>query len=137
MKIVRAFVGILGSIVLMSSLHSPNDPLQESIKRGKEVYENYCVSCHLGNGQGVEGVFPPLAQSDYISANTEQTIRAIKFGLQGSIKVNGKSYNGMMPAAGLDDEEVADVMNFIRNAWGSTSDTLITPEIVRLVEDKN
>ena len=62
--------------------------LKESIKRGKEVYDNMCISCHLTNGEGVPKVFPPLAKSDYLMKKREASIRAIKYGLKGEIVVN-------------------------------------------------
>lgn len=103
-----------------SSLHSfQEDELAKSKERGKQIYEELCVTCHLAEGTGMEGVFPPLANSDYLAKNKERSIHAIKFGQEGEITVNGTVYNNVMPAQGLSDQEVADVMNYIQNSWGN------------------
>ena len=105
-----------------------NKPLKESMLRGNEVYTDFCVQCHLENGEGIESVFPPLSNSDYLLNNIEESIYAIKYGMEGPIKVNGQLYNGVMVSQGLDSEEIADVMNFILNSWGNMpNDEFVTP----------
>ena len=106
------------------------DPLKESIERGSEIYTDFCISCHLPSGEGVERVFPPLAKSDFLFKNREASIRGIKYGQQGEITVNGKTYNGSMTSLGLEDDEIADVMNYITNSWGNKNDKIITQEEV-------
>ncbi|RYY13280.1 MAG: cytochrome c, partial [Chitinophagaceae bacterium] len=96
------------------------NPLAESIARGKEVYTNFCMSCHQDKGQGLEGSFPPLAKADYLVKFPEKAIHAVKYGQEGKIKVNGVEYDNMMPNPGLEPAQVADVMNYIRNSWGNT-----------------
>lgn len=107
--------------------------LKESIKRGKEVYDNMCISCHLANGEGVPKVFPPLAKSDYLMKKREASIRAIKYGLKGEIVVNGVIYKSMMLKAGLDPGEIADVMNYITNSWGNKNSKMITIQEVEAI----
>lgn len=108
--------------------------MQESIKRGKLVYEDFCVTCHLPNGEGTKGVFPPLANSDYLLKNREGSIRAIKYGQSGEIIVNGVIYNSTMAPMGLTDDEIADVMNYINNTWGNSSKKMVTKEEVSAVK---
>ncbi len=111
------------------------DPLTESMKRGAEIYTEYCIQCHLGQGEGVKGTFPPLANSDWLlPEKRKEAIRVVKYGQSGEIKVNGEAYNGIMAELGLYDDEVADVMNYILNNWGNTGDTLVTEEEVKKVE---
>ena len=92
-----------------------------SIEEGTLIYQDFCLQCHGSEGKGESGVFPPLAQSDYLMENIIQSIEGIKYGMQGEIVVNGVVYKGMMAAQGLDDEEIADVMNYILNSWGNLS----------------
>ena len=101
-------------------------PLKQSILDGEEIYQDFCLQCHLDNGKGVENAFPPLAKSDYLQNNIEASIRGIKYGLRGEITVNGNTYNGVMVNQGLDEEEVADVMNYILNSWGNKAENQIT-----------
>lgn len=111
-------------------------PLAESIKRGKEVYTDMCVTCHLPSGKGVANVFPPLAKSDYLMNKRTESIRAIKYGLQGKITVNGATYNQIMSPLGLEADEVADVMNYITNSWGNKNLKMITVNEVEVVSKK-
>ena len=101
-------------------------PLKQSILDGEEIYQDFCLQCHLDNGKGVENAFPPLAKSDYLQNNIEASIRGVKYGLRGEITVNGKTYNGVMVNQGLDEEENADVMNYILNSWGNKAEGQIT-----------
>lgn len=114
----------------------PTKKLLTSIEAGKEVYQNFCLNCHMANGEGIEKVYPPLANSDYLKNNLEASIRATKYGLKGKIIVNGKVYNNIMAPMGLSDQEVADVMNYISNSWGNNNTTLITPEQVSKIQPK-
>lgn len=111
------------------------DPLTESMKRGAEIYTEYCIQCHLGQGEGVKGTFPPLANSDWLlPEKRKEAIRVVKYGQSGEIKVNDDTYNGVMAELGLYDDEVADVMNYILNNWGNTSKTLVTEDEVKKVD---
>jgi mono/diheme cytochrome c family protein len=105
-------------------------PLEQSITDGAEIYQDFCIQCHLNNGEGVSGVIPPLVKSDYLANNVELSIKAIKYGLSGPIVVNGEKYNGVMQEQGLDDVEIADVLNYILNNWGNEFKEIITEEKV-------
>lgn len=129
---------IITSILGLTSLFvfhpKTQDPLQESIDKGSKVYEDFCVSCHMSYGEGIKGVYPPLAKSDFLIKNREASIHAIKYGQKGKIVVNHATYNGYMAPLGLNDDEVADVMNYITNTWGNKNDKLITKEEVSKIK---
>ena len=108
-------------------------PIEESIADGEEIYQDFCLQCHLSNGDGVSGIYPPLANSDYLFDDIDRSIRNVKYGVSGPIIVNDDEYNGVMLNNGLDDEEVADVMNYILNSWGNKSDEIITKDRVAQV----
>lgn len=114
----------------------PEKTIEKSISDGKEIYQDFCVQCHLDNGKGVPGTFPPLAKSDYLQNNIEASIRGIKYGQRGKITVNGIDYDGIMSHQGLDDEEVADVMNYILNSWGNITKGQISISQVAEVQKK-
>ncbi|HER40215.1 MAG TPA: cytochrome c, partial [Salinimicrobium catena] len=67
-----------------------SEELKQSISRGAALYNNFCASCHLSNGEGIAGVFPPLKGSDWLTEKRKQSIRAVKYGLNGPIEVNGE-----------------------------------------------
>ena len=103
---------------------------KESIAEGQEIYQDFCVQCHLNSGEGVSGVFPPLKSSDYLLNNIEKSIAGIKYGLKGKIIVNDEIYNSVMLNQGLENEEIADVMNYILNEWGNSFKKQITAQYV-------
>jgi mono/diheme cytochrome c family protein len=122
------------AVIISLSFLLFNDPeLETSMQRGSEIYADFCVTCHMGNGEGVANTFPPLAKSDYLMNNREASIKGIKYGQQGELTVNGITYNNTMDQLGLDDEEIADVMNYILNSWGNSSDQMVTLEEVEAV----
>lgn len=128
---MKTFIFLYFTCVLTAaSLLNQETTLEESMQRGSEIYADFCVTCHLEKGEGVEGAFPPLAKSDYLAQNREASIRGIKYGQQGELVVNGQSYNGIMAPMGLEDEEIADVMNYILNSWGNQSDKMVSVEEV-------
>ncbi|HEY4653905.1 MAG TPA: cytochrome c [Cyclobacteriaceae bacterium] len=129
MKNVLRVLFIAGAGVVTLSAESQEDELSKSIARGKVVYEELCVTCHLADGKGIPSVFPPLAGADYLMKNQKESIRAIKFGQQGEITVNGTTYNNVMAPQGLSDAEIADVMNYILNSWGNKGQMVTVEEV--------
>tara|TARA_R110002073_G_scaffold2261_3_gene15583 strand:+ start:3197 stop:3601 length:405 start_codon:yes stop_codon:yes gene_type:complete len=121
---------------LLTFLLFQDKELEESISRGADIYSDFCINCHMANGEGVEKTFPPLAKSDFLLNKREESIRGVKYGQQGYILVNGVAYNNIMPPMGLEDEEIADVMNYILNSWGNKSDSIVTPEEVSMNVNK-
>lgn len=124
--------GLTFSITYFSNQSSE---LTKSMARGKEIYVETCIACHMGKGEGLKGTFPPLAKADYLLKNPDKAIASIKFGLKGKIVVNGVVYDGMMPSPNLADDEIADVMNYILNSWGNTTKgPMITEKIVAAIK---
>jgi len=99
---------------------------------GEIVYQKSCVACHQADGKGVENVFPPLANSDYLLADKNRAIHQIIFGSSGEMTVNGKMYNTIMPPQGLSDIEVRDVMNYVLNAWGNNAGEVTLKEVEKV-----
>lgn len=111
-------------------LSSEDSLLAESISRGKKVYMSNCLSCHMTNGEGIQGAFPPLAKSDYLMADSIRAIQITLYGKIEAIMVNGVKYQSPGHSfSHLSDEQIADVMNYIRNSWGNNG-ALIVPEQV-------
>ncbi|WP_430467787.1 c-type cytochrome [Winogradskyella ouciana] len=113
-----------------TSLAQKDTKLTSSMERGKSVYNDMCITCHMANGKGVPKAFPPLANADFLKDNQEESIRGIKNGMSGEMVVNGVTYNSAMAPLGLSNEEVADVMNYINNSWGNDYGEFITAEDV-------
>ncbi len=106
------------TIIACSSLFFISATKQDK-KKGKEVYTLNCQSCHMEKGEGMEGVYPPLAKTTYLK-DTKKIIDVVLNGQFGEVIVNGKKYNTDMPAqAYLTDEQIADVLTYIRSSWGN------------------
>lgn len=103
--------------------------LKASIDRGINVYSMYCLSCHKAEGEGLEGVYPPLAKSDYLMADKARSIRQVVNGASGEMMVNGKVYNSEMVGIDLSDEELVDVLNYVRNSFGNKGDAVVPEDI--------
>ncbi len=122
---------ITPGIFLLSSFMS-QPQLNESIKRGKEVYALYCMNCHMEDGKGTPEINPPVAKADYIKKPAKTLIGVILDGQSDEVVVNGKKYNTIMPAQEyLTDVQIADVLNYVRNSWGNKIPGAITPEMVK------
>ncbi|MGB0918695.1 MAG: c-type cytochrome, partial [Flavobacteriales bacterium] len=103
--------------------------VEERVKLGKQIYSQTCFACHQAEGQGIAGVFPPLAASDYLNDDVDRAIGIVLHGLTGEITVNGDKYNSVMTAQNLTDEEIANVLTFIYNSWDNNK-TEVTPMMV-------
>lgn len=124
-------VTVIVSIVMISSGFIQSD-VQKSMARGKEVYGLYCQNCHMEDGKGMPEVNPPLAKADYMKKPAKDLINVILKGSTASMTVNGKKYLGAMPAQEyLNDEQIADVLNYIKNNWGNKIPGTITPAMVK------
>jgi nitrite reductase (NO-forming) / hydroxylamine reductase len=90
-----------------------------SASDGGAVYAANCSSCHQPDGQGIAGAFPPLAGNPTVIGNPVAVITIVKDGLEGRLVVNGQPYSGIMPRWKhlLSDEQIADVVTFIRSSW--------------------
>ncbi len=126
-----------------SNLQQKVDKNSELFAKGKEIYnrEGYCITCHQADGAGLESSgFPPLSKSKWVTGNPDRLIKLVLHGIYGPIEVNGKKYPGnvpMTPYGGmLNDEEMAAVLNYVRNSFGNSASTLITKEKVKSVREE-
>ncbi|MCW7462005.1 copper-containing nitrite reductase [Leptospira limi] len=92
---------------------------EEILANGERVYKSVCSACHMKEGQGVAGVFPPLAKSDFLNADKQRAIQVLKKGLSGQITVNGQKYNNVMPHLELSNEEIASVLSYVYHNWNN------------------
>lgn len=103
---------------------APEPPADDWRAAGAVVYRNNCLACHQATGQGLPGVFPPLAghapELIAVEGGREFIIKSILYGLQGPITVDGVAYNGLMPGfAHLSDPDIAAVVNYTLTEWGN------------------
>lgn len=117
----------------------PLPPGGEQVQRGRLVYNRpTCVACHQPSGLGTPGTFPPLAGSEWVlEPDPARLIRIVLHGAQGPMEVKGETYNSaMLPWKDvLKDEEIADVLTFVRKEWGNDA-SLVSPEQVAAVRQE-
>ncbi|MEO7599185.1 MAG: cytochrome c [Opitutus sp.] len=111
---------------------------------GKRNYEQVCSTCHQLNGQGVAGIYPPLAGSEWAVGSPDRVIRILLHGLKGPLTVEGKEYGqAAMPAFGQvagsgynwNDDRIAAVLTYVRQEWGNKGEA-ITAEQVAAIHTK-
>ncbi|MEO6290876.1 MAG: c-type cytochrome [Ginsengibacter sp.] len=97
---------------------------------GTQVFNTYCISCHQHNGKGDGSRFPPVVNSDWVNGDKKRLISAVLNGINGPIEVNGKSYNSPMPQHSfLKDEEIAQVLTYIRKHFNNNPDSITSKEV--------
>lgn len=100
---------------------------------GRSVYKKYCLTCHQADGSGVANMHPPLTPGSWVGKDPNELIAIMMKGLSGKIEVNGEEYKNFMPShAQLTDEEIADVLSYVRSSFGNNFDP-VTPEMVKKV----
>lgn len=103
---------------------------------GKRVFTANCMACHQATGQGVPGVYPPLAGSEFVlkPEHEKHIIKIVLFGLNGPITVKGANFNNAMTPFGaiLKDDQIAHVLTYVRSEWGNNAPA-ITPEQVAAI----
>lgn len=121
-------------IILLSTSSLAQQSSGDSYIRGQMLYVDFCVRCHLPDGTGETGLIPPLANADFLQ-DIQATVQSIKYGIHGPITVNGVIYNNTMAPIGLENDEIADVTNYILNSWGNTADVIVTEAYVRGIKE--
>ncbi|MCX6869283.1 MAG: PQQ-dependent sugar dehydrogenase [Verrucomicrobia bacterium] len=122
----------LPSLVAQGTSASASSVSETEGSRGRDLYLKNCFACHQMRGQGIPGVFPPLAASDYLLADIDRAIRIVCEGLNGEITVNARRYAGVMPPAILQDEEVASVLNYVLRNWGNAGPEVTSEQVKKV-----
>jgi mono/diheme cytochrome c family protein len=104
---------------------------KDSIERGKKVYDNYCIACHQADGTGVPKMNPPLTNTAYVNGDKKRLITIVLSGLKGGeVEIDGNTYDSpMTPHDFLKDQEIADVLTYIRNSFGNKGSAVSASEV--------
>jgi mono/diheme cytochrome c family protein len=103
--------------------------LQASITRGKQVYLEQCLACHQVDGLGVQGMNPPLVKTKFVLGDKKALAKIVLTGMQG-VEVEGEEYHGVMaPHPDLTDQQIADVLTYVRNSWGNKASAVTVAEV--------
>jgi len=109
----------------------------DQIAAGRQLFSGTCSVCHQGNGEGLPGVFPPLAKSDLVAKlvkeDKNKLISIPLHGLTGKVTVNGKEYDSVMPPmTQLTDDEVANLLTYVLNSWGNPGGQVTKDEVSKV-----
>jgi aldose sugar dehydrogenase len=140
-RIIRLFRVKKGTVITKAPAQASLTNVQEAaqpalpdmVAPGKIVYDQYCVSCHKSDGNGVAETFPPLQGAEQVLTDKNDLIKIVLHGLSGPVKVKGVEYNQQMPAfAFLSDKEVADVLTYVRYQFGEKASGIEAEEVGKL-----
>jgi mono/diheme cytochrome c family protein len=106
---------------------------------GKGAFNAVCITCHQATGQGMPGIYPPLAGSEWVNGPASRVIRIVVYGLKGDIHVEGHDFNtAAMPVFGQQvtgsvynwsDEKIAAVLTYVRQEWGNKGGPVSVDEV--------
>ncbi len=107
---------------------------EQQIAAGQSLFAGTCSSCHQATGLGLKDTFPPLAGTNFMDrSNKDKIIGILLNGLSGPIKVNGVLYNSTMPPwSHMNDDELANILTYVYNAWGNDLGTVSTADVARV-----
>ena len=128
LAILLAITGVAQQKKAISKIIPANTP-KASIAAGELVYSQFCVSCHLPDGGGVENLNPPLINTAFINGDKAMLITTILNGMS-QVEIKGERYNNVMPAFNyLADEQVADVLTYVRNSFGNKKSAVTVADV--------
>jgi mono/diheme cytochrome c family protein len=135
-KIICAMILMIGFIFNSNAqtkktvIKAPTSP---SIVSGKLVYTKHCMVCHQVDGGGVMGLNPPLSKTEYVLGDQKRLINIVLKGFNKEVEIDGDTYANPMPGLShLSDQQIADVLSFVRNSFGNKA-SVITPAQVKAV----
>jgi glucose/arabinose dehydrogenase/cytochrome c553 len=104
-----------------------------STMEGGILFNSYCATCHQRNGKGDNSRYPPLSGSEFVKGDKDALIKIVLYGLQGRVKINGRTWDGVMPAHAvvLDDHAVASILTYVRKRFGDNSSDVSSIEVAK------
>ncbi len=103
---------------------------EAQIAAGQQLFLGTCSTCHQPDGRGLPNAFPPLAKSDFLMADKKRSMGIVLNGLKGKVTVNGMEFDSVMPPMShLTDDDLANILTFVRNSWGNSGDAVSSKEM--------
>ena len=108
---------------------------RQQYARGKMLYKDHCQRCHKKDGEGFEQLYPPLNKVNYLFENEKRVPCIIRHGMEGPLRVKGKTYNLRMPGNNqLTEYDIAQLMTYIYNAWDNEHERFTVQEVRNALE---
>lgn len=105
--------------------------ISASLQRGKQVYTTTCLACHQVDGGGVPHLNPPLdGATGVVSKDKTRLVRIVLKGLDERVELDGEYYSNNMAAhTDLSNQQIADVLTYIRNSWTNKAGAVTLAEV--------
>ncbi|MGI8637733.1 MAG: c-type cytochrome [Segetibacter sp.] len=127
-KAAITFLCFLFAFYLFAQVKKPVS--QTSGKRGHQVYQITCIACHQTDGGGVPHLNPPLIKTEYVLGDKARLIQIVLKGLNKPIEIEDETYTNVMPAQSqLNDQQIADVLTYVRNSFGNKASAVTIAEV--------
>ncbi|MFT3843864.1 MAG: cytochrome c [Lacibacter sp.] len=130
-KIVFNLILLSGAFSILSfiEMQQPYD-VKAAMVRGKKVYNKTCVACHQPDGSGVPRMNPPLIKTKITLGSKEKLVHILVKGFNEEVEINGQYYSNPMPAQPqLTNQEIADVLTFVRKSFGNKASHVTLAEV--------
>ena len=122
-------IHVLGFIMLCCTLSFSQKASKQSLTKGKLVFEQYCLTCHQADGSGVPNLNPPLIKTSFVLGDKKALATIVINGLS-NIEVEGEKYSNPMPAFSfLSDEEIANVLTYVRNSFTNKASAITEADV--------
>jgi mono/diheme cytochrome c family protein len=108
-------------------------PPSAQMAAGEKLYKGACIACHEDDGSGAPRIYPPLpGNANLQSADASSTLRIILDGAE-TVTTPRAPNKGSMPAyaAKMTDQEIANVTNYVRNAWGNAAPLVTADQVAK------
>jgi mono/diheme cytochrome c family protein len=131
----KVIVIALVFIIATAFITQQQPALKAAMARGKKVYDLSCLACHQPDGGGVPNMNPPLIKTKWVLGDKKALTKIVLKGLQGGeIEIDGDKFHNPMPPqeSTLTDQEIADVLTFIRNSFGNKASMVTVAEVKAL-----
>ena len=125
-KIVFLIPVLLMALIVLAAWQ----PDKGTMERGKKVYNAYCITCHQADGGGVPTLNPPLEKTAYVTGSKTKLIQVILKGMNTHEEIEGETYsNTMAPFNYLTDQQIADVLTYVRNSFGNKASAITSGDV--------
>ena len=127
MKSVNVFFFVLG-------LFAVNTISAQNMSNGKKIYETRCLVCHQADGGGVPNMNAPLdGASNVVGNDIARMVKIIRGGYKERIALDGYYYSNAMTAnPDLKDQDIADVLSYIRNSWSNKASKVTLAQVQKV-----
>ena len=132
-KALIVFASVEAAAIFFISCNFPSTS-EASVARGEKIYKQYCLSCHQADGSGVSQLNPPLKNTTYVLGEESKLIHIVMNGFSDGVEINGEAYTNPMPpfGASLKDQEIADVLTYVRNSFGNKASEISADQVKAL-----